>query len=94
MSADWKAGDKALCVKFTGIGMVTKIPIEGDKLIVGTIYLVTAAYANEIGKTCLHVAGMVANYDWPQRGYSAACFRKIVPAYDRVTVEVEQEAAQ
>jgi len=80
MSTNWKAGEKALCVKpFLGIGKEYGEPMEGDNPKVGIVYLVTGY--NQING--LYLAGLTASIKDPEVGFNEHKFRKIVPACDR-----------
>ncbi len=82
MSADWKAGDKALCVKpFKGIGHNSGLPMPGELPKVGTIYLVVDVVQCSDG-----IPGLFLAY-FDNAGYPCCSskFRKIVPACDRAT---------
>ena len=95
MSADWKAGDRALCVeKFNGI---VESPLGKEKArspmpMIGVVYLVSSVELYYDDEICLHLAGLDDHDIDDSSGYVARKFRKIVPVCDRVSVEQEQEA--
>lgn len=86
MSADWKAGDRAVCVEEFSREKIlpdgSRIPHIADWPVVGVIYLVDNV---EIffGRPSLNLAGM--NCGENAVGYNAKKFRKVVPACDRAT---------
>jgi len=88
MSADWKAGDKALCVD----GRSSAWEDIATRPTKGTIYLVRdvlIGYSPDmVAGVCLRV-GLIGE---EVGGWCATRFRKIVPACDRVEVEQEEEA--
>lgn len=88
MSADWKAGDRALCVEaFVGRWTLTNEKYAGPLPRVGTIYLVI-----DVGPVIEGSVGLLLA-DLPDDGFwRATKFRKLVPACDRVEIEREAEA--
>ena len=96
MSADWKAGDRALCVeKFNGIveWLFRSVKSRSPMPEIGVVYIVSSVEFSFNNEICLHIAGLDDNDLDCTCGYVARKFRKIVPACDRVSVEQEQEAA-
>lgn len=93
MSADWKAGDRALCVeRFNGWivwpdGSIDPASSPMPKL--GVVYLVTDVDQGH-KCPCLHLAGFDIRDD--VHGYTSAKFRKVVPACDRVAIVEEATA--
>ena len=95
MSADWKAGDRALCVDDSPHrnGRIYGTP---SGLAKGRIYLVEAINPSS-GGFGLIVSGVSTGIFHTKLDteipYDPNRFRKIVPACDRVSVEQEQEVA-
>ncbi len=85
MSADWKAGDRALCVeKFTGLYTGSFEAYSGDRPQVGTVYLVTDVGPIVHGSVSLLLSTL-------EGFWRATKFRKIVPECDRIAQNQEKD---
>jgi|SRR6478736_6071648 len=99
MSADWKAGDRALRITHVDLkqseidGWISPpvLPIKG------TIYLVSYVTTDSFMDGAHQGLHLVGIYDqvWKETGapfgWNPTNFRKIVPACDREEIEQEQE---
>jgi hypothetical protein len=92
MSADWKAGDRALCVDDAERSNPS-IAIEGPPVVRGTIYLVRDVRSSRHG-VGLYLEGVFGGIHFSGRevAYRSDRFRKIVPACDRQAVAQERGA--
>ena len=94
MSADWKAGDRALCVEqFLGFSYPAMRPSSNytnGLPVVGTIYLVDSVY-ERTGRVWLIISDKPAfNLLGEKSGWWSQRFRKITPACDRSEREQTQ----
>lgn len=98
MSADWKAGDKAVCVDDSpprNEGHPNAVPGSAGTLKRGTIYLVSDALLWNDGALTLVIAGVPGTMDVSnglRAPWCATRFRKVVPQCDRQAVAQEREA--
>lgn len=93
MSADWKAGDRAVCVEpfsqmaYDHLGYCH--PTSSDTPKVGAVYLVEEV---KMGHTNLLLVLCGLMLDERCDGYRAYKFRKVVPACDRMSLSEEAKA--
>ncbi len=92
MSADWKAGDKAVCVDDSPALLKSGLPKPASCYPLGHItrgvtYLVSAVHP----QGALFIAGKPAlhNTERYEKPWRANRFRKLIPACDRVTIHEE-----
>ncbi len=96
MSADWKAGDRAVCVNDTWNSGSTHDYDECPKK--GNIYLVTGTNVDSRGLVGLFISGCCTwmikkRFLWPAKklnevAWNEGAFRKIVPACDRKSISM------
>ena len=99
MSADWKSGDRALCVDDSE-GTTALYEYPSGYVIRNTVYLVELVTLapdkrSDSGQIAIFICGLpvICKETGEQEPWQQCRFRKIVPACDRVSVEQEQEAA-
>lgn len=91
MSANWKAGDRAVCVDISGgAGYI------GPRPSLGTVYLVADVLPSffAVGELAFRPSGIdlgITAQGEPRR-WGLIRFRKLVPACDRATIEQEATA--
>lgn len=97
MSANWKAGDKAVCIKEpAGLWLTGQTPpietFPNGLPKRGEIYLVSGVNCWN-GRTCLTLTDKpTVGVDGVDEGWAEYLFRKIVPASERIHVTKEAKA--
>jgi hypothetical protein len=80
MNPNWKAGDRALCIK----ARRRRLDARDSMLHVGTVYLVTAVEQMEDWDVPgLFLAGHKCYWEQGDTSWESRSFRQIVPACDR-----------
>jgi hypothetical protein len=94
--SNWKPGDRALCIEDgwgwkLGYVVFWRDPKKSHVYIVDEVFL-----GDETGQVCLALKGIslrnLGRHGITVGGYSATCFRKIVPQCDREKLENADDA--